>query len=81
MSVPDSPVLWAAVIAAVANILVSTLNHRQTTSRIQNIEIKIDGRLDELLGLMATSKLAEGSLEGRAELHAEQKARLNAPKP
>ncbi len=57
-----SDVVLVALIAAVPSTLaavVSLLNHQ----KIANLEIRVNGRLTELLALTATSSHAEGKLD------------------
>lgn len=61
-AVDMSDVVLVALIAAVPSTLaavVSLLNHQ----KIANLEIRVNGRLTELLALTATSSHAEGKLD------------------
>ena len=53
-----------AFISSLAALITAVAGFLAVWSRIGNLEVKIDGRLTELLELTAKSSHAEGKLEG-----------------
>lgn len=66
--------IGTAVISAITTIVVLLIN-----KKVQNVEKKVDGRMDELLAIVKTSSIAEGNLAGRAEVKAENEVKPDDP--
>ena len=66
-----------AIITVVGAIATAFVNKRiaQVHKKVDEIELRIDGRMDELLELTRKSSKAEGNVEGRAEQTEENKAK------
>ena len=78
----SSQLFIVALLSQAVIVIGMVLTFRATThtaKKVEAVEVKVDGRLSELLELTKRSATAAGNLEGRAERQAEDDARGETP--